>query len=227
MKRLAWFFALALIGAITVSVQLDRQARKAPHLARFVPQPVRGFSQYHLTASQLRSGNAEDALSSARVLVARRPMPAENLRLLAQAQALAGSESDAATAIQLAAQHGWRDPLAQVARMRLALENGDGAEAGRRLAAAWALSDNPEALSELARPVLAVPEARTAFAAMLAGDTRWKQRFLRLGPEVLPGDLFLSTLEDALRLGAKFDCKSLSKALNKRSKVAQESCRSD
>jgi hypothetical protein len=96
----------------------------------------------------------------------------------------------ASFAFQQAAHRGWRDPIAQEVQLRLALAAGDGAEAGRRLAALWAISPDKAKLAELAQLVHESPEGRASFAQILADSPRWNRRFTTLGPAILPQELF-------------------------------------
>ncbi len=200
MIRIAWPLLLIAIGALAAMVQLDRQARYSPDLARLVPVYMGGFARYHRAARSLEQGDLENGVREAEQLVANRPIPAENLRLYAQAQLLAGDEEEAARAFQMAARRGWREPMAQEVQLRLAWAAGDAAEAGRRLAALWAISPDKAKLAELAQLVLENPEGRASFAQILADSPRWNRRFAALGPSILPQELF-----DKIRREARLD----------------------
>ncbi|SMQ69455.1 Chain length determinant protein [Altererythrobacter xiamenensis] len=185
MRTIAWLFALGFIGAVTVFAQVDRQSRISPEVARYVPEVFASFAQRHSTAQDLLDRNPETATEVARSLVANRPMPAENLRMYAQARALAGDEQQAVAAIVQAAQRGWRDEPTQRAMLEIALEAGDRREAARRLAAWWALSRDRALLEPLANRVLVQEDARAEMARLLAEEPRWKASFDRLAPDLL------------------------------------------
>jgi len=170
------------IAAITASVQLDREARRQPALANAVPAPLRGFGQHAMAARYLAAKQDQQALAAARILIARRPMRAEHVRLFAQAQALRGNQQVSALTIQQAARRGWRDPIAQRAMLAIALEAGDGAEAGRRLAALWMLSRDREMLNAMTPPVLADASGRREFKRLLGKSERLRQRFRAYSP---------------------------------------------
>ncbi|MGQ7829937.1 hypothetical protein [Altererythrobacter sp. Z27] len=184
-----WHFALAIIALVAIGAQLDRQSRYQPELSRWVPGPLRAFSQYHiaLEASQLQ--DRQVALSEARRLIARRPVPAEHLALLAALQLQDNPQGRGLVTIQQAAKRGWREPLSQQARLRLALAAGDYREAALRLAAIWALPHDDETLEELAPRVLQHAEARQALAGLLADRPKWEGAYLRRGKEILPPEI--------------------------------------
>ena len=106
---------------------------------------------------------------------------------------------------QMAARRGWRDPIAQEAQLRLALAAGDGAEAGRRLAALWARSRDMKKLEELTVLTISNRDALSSFAQMLAASPRWNQRVLDLGPGVLPSEQYEQIRLEAARHGAKLN----------------------
>lgn len=180
-----WALLLGAIAVLALGAQLDRQSRYDPQLAPLVPSPFRAFSQYHLAVAAASTEDRAAALQEARRLVARRPLPAEHLSLLAQAQMRKDSAGVGLATIQLAAQRGWRDPTAQHARLRLALAAGDGREAGLRLAAIWALARDDAQLRDLAPLVLADENARQALAELLAEEPRWANAVWQRGPRLL------------------------------------------
>ena len=210
--RIAWWAALLAIGVVTVGLQLDRQATRTPLIAAGVPEPVRSSAQFPLAALALDSGDATRALDEAERLVRRRPMPAEHLRVLAQAQFAAGDVDASALTIQYAAQRGWREPLAQETMLQLALAAGDGPEAARRYMALLLNSDSDEdKLRELGSALLAEPgsPAHQTIVEIAAGGERWHNTFLRRGAMVMPPDAFSEIVNAAAAKGANFDCKLL------------------
>lgn len=185
MRTIAWLVALGFIAAVTVFAQLDRQSRISPEVARYVPEAFASFAQRQRAAEGLLDRDPETAAASARSLVASRPMPAENLRMYAQASALGGDEQRAATAIVLAAQRGWRDEPTQRAMLEIALGAGDHREAARRLAALWGRGQDRALLEPLANRVLVQETARAEMARLLAEEPRWRASFDRLAPDLL------------------------------------------
>ena len=208
--RILWFTALALVAAVTVGVNLDRQARKTPTIATSVPETFRSSAQLAVAVFALDGENPDYALAEAERLVRRRPMPAEHLRLLAQAQFAAGQVDESGLTIQYAAQRGWRDPLAQEAMLRLAIDAGDAPEAARRYAALFLRRDTrDELLEELGPAVLAEPggEGRRTLIEIVGGGDRWHNQFLRRGARVMPPDAFAEIVTGAAAAGSRFDCR--------------------
>lgn len=81
--RIMWIAALLALGLITALAQVDRSSRFDPVLAHAVPAPFRGFAQASLAGQAVAAGSGAAAADLARDLVRVRPMPAENLALLA------------------------------------------------------------------------------------------------------------------------------------------------
>lgn len=215
--RIIWFAALAAIAAVTTALQLDKQSEAAPALAPLVPQPFRNFAQTQITASAAESGDPAVALAEAERLVQRRPLPAEYLTLLAIAQTKAGKAEAAGRTIQIAGQRGWRDPIAQEAVLRLALDAGDKAAAARRYAALFLRRDTPDALlAELGPAVLdeAGGPGRQTMVDIVVGGERWWELFLQRGAQVMPPAAFAAITADSLKRGAEFDCAVLGPSIN-------------
>ncbi|MEP4783979.1 MAG: hypothetical protein ABJX46_04565, partial [Erythrobacter sp.] len=159
MKQTLWCFTLAAIGVLAMLTQLDRQSRYQSDLAELVPENMRYFAQYHSAEAALSRGDGAAALTEARTLVARRPIPAGHLRLLASAQLL-NEENGAGTAtLQLAGQRGWRDTPTQFALLSFAEAQRDGTQMARRYFAIWVQQENREALKPWAKIVFANPDA--------------------------------------------------------------------
>lgn len=145
-SRIAWFAAIVIAALLTAGLQLDMRARTAPGLAPAVPAVLRNSAQTVVTRQTLAGGQTQRALAEAQTLVLRRPLPAENLLLLAAAQAGAGQQEAALRTIQIAGRRGWREPVAQEAMLRLAFANGDRPEAARRYAALFLRPATPDKL---------------------------------------------------------------------------------
>jgi hypothetical protein len=214
--RILWITALLGVAGITTALQFDRQADTTPSIAPLVPTPMRGYAQTQIAIAELEANNPAAALAAAEALVRRRPMPAEHLTLLATAQAKAGKAEAAGFTVQMAAQRGWREPVAQETVLRLALGAGDKAEAARRYAALFRRDATPDALLiNLGPQVLGEPKgpARETFAGIIAGATRWHEMFLQRGARVLPADAFSEVVAEAMARNAQFECDPLKRAV--------------
>ncbi|QUL37649.1 hypothetical protein [Erythrobacter sp. JK5] len=210
--RIIWLAALLALALITGAAQIDRQARVTPSLANAVPEPFRGFAQARIAARAIAGEDTARALAEAKRLVARRPIPAEHLRLLAAAQIEAGLIEESAVTVQVAARRGWRDAPSQQAMLRLALAAGDRPEAARRYAALLVASRTEEALlEELGALVFAEPDesARATFAEIVAAGERWHDYYLRRAARVMPPATMVDVTEAAIADGARFDCRAV------------------
>lgn len=214
--RILWLAALLAVAVVTTGLQMDRQTRNTPSLAANVPEPFRSNAQLPFAAFTIDAGSPEIALREAQKLVLRRPMPAEHLRVLAQAQFAAGDLDASALTIQYAAQRGWRDSLAQESMLRLAIAAGDGQEAGRRFGALLVMQDSDEEkLREFANQVLAEPggTARATLIEIIGGAERWQNRFLLRGPRVMNANAFAEIAGSLIEAGTDFDCPALNLAI--------------
>lgn len=214
--RALWLAVLLTIAGLTTALQFDRQSERSPELAPLVPAPFRGYAQTRLAVTAIESKNAPAALAAAQELVRRRPVPAEHLTLLAAAQAQAGMTEQAGFSIQIGAQRGWRDPVAQEAVLRLALAAGDKAEAVRRYAALFRREATPDALLTAIGPqVFGAPGdvSRDTFALIITRAGRWQDRFLQRGLLVMPPEAFGEIVGLAIARGAQFNCAPLRTAI--------------
>lgn len=209
MIRAAWILLLSGVGVIATGAEVDRSARYNPALAQFVPDFVASFALPHHALRALSHSSADEALEKARLLVQRRPIPAENLSLLAAAQQRAGLEIKSLTTLQIAAHRGWRDRAAQQGMFYIALSAHDNAEAASRLAALWGVDRDIARLGGLTQTLLSTPEGRQAFARKLAAGGKWRESFLTQGRGVLPQANFAETVRTAIADGAKFNCANL------------------
>jgi len=216
--RALWILGVFAIAFVTASVQLDRQSRYTPSWASSVPEPFRGFAQRHVTANALLAEESALALEEARQLVARRPMPAEHLRMLSLAEYAVGDAEKSVYSIQLAARRGWRDQPSQETMLRLALAAGDQGEAARRYAALFAQNGLDEAeLQSLAEMVFGEgdEETRAQFAQVVSEAPRWQRVYLRKGPRVLPIETFVNVSERLTKAGVRFECDSTARAVQR------------
>lgn len=207
-----WIFAILVAAALTIQLQLDREGIKRPELRALVAEPLRAASQPYFAEAALTGTDAARALVEARKLVLRRPVPAEHLTIMAAAQAKAGQAEAAIATLQTAGDRGWRDPLAQEARLRLALELNDEAEAARRYMALMLRRETSrELLTELGAQVFAEPDgvAHRTMIALISGADRWPNVFLRRGLQVMPPDAFAQITAGSIASGVDFGCPSL------------------
>lgn len=213
--RILWLAAIIAVALVTAAVQIDKRAESIPALAGVVPEPFRNYAQTRIAAAALAGKDEQAALAEAERLVRRRPLPAEYLTLLAASQVKAGQVERAGRTIQVAATRGWREPVAQVAMLRLALANADRPEAARRYAALFLRDSTPDALLlELGPAVFAGPEADAAAArdtiiAVVVGGERWHTAFLRRGARLMPPAAFAAIAEGSMARGVQFDCRVL------------------
>lgn len=209
MLRTLWVVVVLIVAGVTLAAQLDRQARVVPTIATSVPEPFRAFAQARIATAAIRGDDPQVAVTEARRLIERRPVPAEHLRLLAQAQIEAGDAEAGAYTIQIAAQRGWRDPLAQEAVMRFALAAGDEPEAARRYTALFLKNGTEDALlREIGTTLFETPDGPGAetLLEIVSGSDRWHDFFLRRGPRVLPAPTFAQIVIKAGERGSEFDC---------------------
>lgn len=222
MKQAVWIIVLVCIGAVTGAMQLDRQSRYSPEWAERVPEPARYFAQAHLAAEALQAQDTDAGADLAEALLSRRPIPAENVRLYAQAQIQSGKPEAGLIGLQVAAQRGWRDPVTQEAMARIAWAAGDGAASANRLAALYARETNNAVLSELAEEVLSSPDGREQMATLLAGPARWEARFVRQARHHTSPETFNAVLLLADEKGARFSCGPLKLAVERQSRDSGE-----
>ncbi len=229
--RAAWIVGVALLGLVIAQLQFDRQSARDPWIMDWVAAPFRGNAQFLAVTAALNAGDRPGAVEEGRKLLLRRPVPAENLTIYATALYRTGDEELASVAIQTAAQRGWREPLPQEARLRLALEAGDLGEAGTRYIALLLnpASDNA-LLTTLGAEVLAEPgsEAEAVLAGVVSDTDRWHSTFLGRGAQVMPPAAFARVAVASIARGAVFDCRALEgviASLTARDAAAGESLR--
>lgn len=214
--RIIWIAVLLMIAALTAALQVDRQSALNPALAKSVPSDLRSDSQVQIAATAIAAGQTDLALAEAQRLVRRRPVPAEHLTLLAAAQAQAGDADQSSTTIQIAGQRGWREPVAQEAVLRMALDAGDAPEAARRYAALFRREATPDELLRTLGPAALGPRGgagRQTFADIVRDAERWHFVFFQRGPQVMPPETFADITALAIARGAQFDCALLAPAL--------------
>lgn len=216
LARIIWASGIAILALLTAQLQIDRQSAREPRYVRFVMEPFRANAQFIMTARALYRQETDTALAEARKLVARRPVPAEHLTLLAGAYSQGGDIPPASLAVQYAAQRGWRDPIAQESRLRLALEAGDKPEAARRFVALLVAGPgDPALIIELGEAIFGAPspDAEAVLVDLISETDRWHPVFLRRGPAAIPAAAFARITAESLARKTPFDCKLLGSAI--------------
>ncbi len=204
--RSIWWAVLSIIAVVTVFAQLDRSTRFTPSYSVLVPQAFAGFAAERTAQRAVLAQEGEASLAAARALVAARPVPAEHLTLLAQAQIQAGQNDAAIATLEAATKRGWRDPLAQMAAAQAALADGAHEAAALRLNALFATGLVPDQSAAGLAILLTSEGGREAFAQRLAGEGRWQDALLnRVRNEIAPADL-APTLALAQEQGAELSC---------------------
>jgi hypothetical protein len=199
---------LCLIVAV---VQIDRQSRKTSSLAVLVPGPARSFALEDIVQDAMHQGRPQEALQLARKLVKLRPIPAEHLRALAQAELGTGQNREAYEAIAVAGERGWRDPIVQFATVVGAIQEGNWDRAAQSVAALWAI-DLDTARREKAVSLLVLhEEGRTALAAIMATNVPAENALLNWLAHDTPLEVAGQIVAAALRGGGQFDCRSLAR----------------
>lgn len=168
MIRVIWWLALALLAAVVIVAQIDRETSSRPELSALVPEPFRGFAQPNMTMLSLAMGSPADTQVEARTLVRRRPIPAENLYLLALADLNAGDKEAYARAFEVATTRGWRSVPVQIAAAEAAIGRGDAASAAPRVAAVWAVEGTNPASLALTEDLLALPSGPESWGQVIA-----------------------------------------------------------
>lgn len=217
MLRRAWYLLLLIVAAVATVVQVDRHAHEVPAYAAFVPHRFANFSLIGTAAQEAENGPPKKAVADARRVVSMHPIQAESLTLLAVAELRNHNQDLGSRALLLAAQRGWREPLAQRAVAIAAAQSGEWDVAADRLAALWkASSDGPD-LRELSASLLQQPEMQAHFATRLVDDKEgvWTDGFVRWATDNLEPAVFVNTVTRANRAGARFDCAMMTKSTRK------------
>lgn len=173
MKRAVYLVLLAAIGVVTTFAQLDRQSRKDPADARLVPVALRSFAQAQLAYQSIEDKDYVKAVKRSRRLVRIRPLPAENLSLLARSELLAGDETNALPVLAVAAKRGWRDPFVQYGVASFALRNGNYLVAAQRTAALVATGLGGDWTTVLLKRLLSTPQGQTALVQTIDDGGPW------------------------------------------------------
>jgi hypothetical protein len=209
MNRILWYVFATMLAFIATGSELDRASRRTPALSRLVPAPFRSFAQQHLTEASLAAGDAGNALPEAQRLIRRRPIPAENLFLLAWANQVSRQQEASARALALSAERGWRSPQVQQAMVGIALYNRSPDTAAARLLALWSTGADASLLDALARQVFQAPGGPEAFGKYLAGSRFSQATIVQQAPLYASPPAYARMIRSAQAAGARFDCAML------------------
>jgi len=213
--RLAWWAVLAVVAVVASFAQLDRSSRFEPHLAPFVPPALSGFAAEQRTLQAIAAQQPERALAEAEALVAARPLPAENLELLAVAAAMNERTDQSIAAIEAASTRGWRAPIIQQAVAEAALAQGNHDIAAQRISALFATGSQRDAALDLATRLLATSAGQAALAKRFAAPGHWQENAVQPLAGVVPPQDFSATLALAAEQGAVFDCHRIERVIQR------------
>lgn len=197
--------ALTGIAIAGTFVQLDHEAAHRPALAKYVPEAFREEALLQLAA---RDVDAPDGLETAKLLVERRPVPAESLSVLTLAAFHAGDEALAARALGEAATRGWRNPMAQQAMFESGVAVGNWDVALGRLVALWRAGRRDELLVSYMQRVVDSPEGRAALLGRFSTDGAWLDEFFVWAPSKLTPRAFTQLVDEASTLGLPVKCEA-------------------
>lgn len=204
--KFAWVALWTCVAVAAVGFEMDRAARHNASLAEHVPAPFRGFALEVLARGDLARGDSAAGLQLAREMVARRPVPAEGLAMIAMGELATGREQPALAAVMMAAERGWRDNFTQAIVVRLAVQSGEWNIASQRLLALWRMGGKSDELYVLSGDLLKHRDGLAAFESQLRAEAGWSNGLLRWSTTTLE-PLAVGTLAGTLRKeGAKLDC---------------------
>ncbi|MDE1467441.1 hypothetical protein [Aurantiacibacter sp. D1-12] len=207
--RVPFYLLLGIVAVLTSFAQLDRSSRFAPQLAAWVPPALSGFAAEQRTRIAIEAQQGDVALTEARNLIARRPLPGEHLALLSTAAVLEEDRVLALSALEASAARGWRVPVAQYASARAALSSGQHDIAAQRISALLATSALADETHALLAELIASPEGRGAMARRYAAGGHWQANSLTSAlPAADPQHVAL-LLAEALDAGASLPCERL------------------
>lgn len=208
-------FALAvwvMLSGIAIGgacVQFDHASRKNPNLAKYVPTPFREQSLLQILG---RDAQAPDALGMARLLVVRRPIPAESLSMFAVVAFREGDQEAASGALAEAATRGWREPVSQLAMVEAGLASGQWDIALSRLVALWRTGRRDELLVSYVQRIAESPEGREALLRRFVTDKAWFDAFFEWAPSEITPAALTRLVDEASARGLSIDCGSLRSA---------------
>ncbi|QDK31503.1 hypothetical protein DM450_01525 [Sphingomonas sp. IC081] len=212
--KLVWFSLWVTVAIAAVGGEMDREARYNEPLAVYVPPLFRGFALEVLARRDFARGDNAAGLQLAREMVARRPIPAEGMAMIAQGELAAGRERSALAAVMVAAERGWRDSFTQALLVQLAVQGGDWDIAAQRLLALWRKGGHNDELRALSGAVLSRKEGLRAFNAQLRAEASWSNGLLLWSARTLDASSVRSLAHTLRRQRARLDCSLLSDGAN-------------
>lgn len=213
--KMLWFGLISLIGLVGIGVQLDRQGRFDPRFAVITPEYFRSDALDLLTQRAFERGNTAEANANARLLIARRPMPAEGLSLYAESLLAIGRGSEAAAALQTAAARGWRNRFVQRVVIFSALEQGTPDVAANRLVALWRIGERGDWLKVMTQRTLDSEQGIEAFEnAVIDHDQHLASDFLVWASAAVAPHVVERIARRMANLHVRFDCAAYSKNID-------------
>ncbi|MCB2077139.1 MAG: hypothetical protein KDE55_05495 [Novosphingobium sp.] len=177
--RLIGIAGAVVFAGLALASGLDRISAQDTSLAASVPGPFQVNAARVLANDAIVRQQLHQAMLYAGKAVARDPMSADSVSLLAQTLLLSGKAEEARRAFQVSESHGWRDPPTQVYWMLQALERRDWPEASRRLDAVLRQAPRFDQRNELLKLFEAWPDGREQLARRLAAEPSWKQPYFQ------------------------------------------------
>lgn len=208
---LIWTVALLVVAWATVGTEVDFAVQRRPQLADSVPDRFRNFAEAVEARNAILANNGPAAAAKATELLSRRPIPAENLSLLASSEMLQKSNR-VGPILQAGVTRGWRDMLLQLAALDGALQTRNWDVAIQRLTALRTMRRPKEYIDPVVEQIVQNPNGRRAYAAFLKGSPVETKGFIRGGLNFLDSATYTDVILMALKDGANFDCDQMSDA---------------
>lgn len=192
-RLLRWALAAAIMLALAGQIAVVRLAASAvlngnEPLARALGSRS-PHAQTWIAGNRLSRGDVDGAIDSAMTALRIAPVQPRAISILAAAQAMDGKPLLAARLMDLASRSGWRDPIAQLWVMHLALQTGHFEMAAQR-ADALLRQRRFESHAVAALRLLEIAGGQQALADRLAENPAWRRAFLTdtagLAPSQLP-----------------------------------------
>lgn len=206
---IAWCALLLVVAGAVVVAELDRASRRDARIAERVPAPFRSFAQEQITLARIKAGDKDGGLSAARTLVRRRPIPADNLFLLAVANNIAGHSKMADEVLGVSAVRGWRVPQIQLAMIYAALANGKVDVASARLLALWETGSDDDVLAQPVSAVFAAPGGPEAFGRSIASSHTLTDSIVQRMPQFVSPSAYMRMIDASVAAGRRFGCAQL------------------
>jgi hypothetical protein len=149
------------------------------------------------TSAALRAVAANDfagAIDPARQSLAKRPIDAATVRILAAAQLATNDAGGAGRSLSLASRLGWRDPGTQLLLFQVARDAGDVRAAAQRYDALARQRVNAEHLKKLMHDFLLDEGAPAALAERLSINPLWRREYL-MTTDPIPAESYRPWLE--------------------------------